>query len=443
MRKYPDRTDTTRILQYLDNAKSIGLCDYRYAWFIAELLNTDVNDLISQDPCLQRIISRLEMEAGFWRDPYFSTPYSPHITDQEKIAGLSNLWSEVKFNFAYFDQIPEINWDSLYYAFIPKVLATTNTIEYYDSLQVLCSKLKDSHTQVFYPNEANLGRPPIRSRIIEERVFINEVYNNDLVKDGIECGMEIMKINGSNVKEYAQNNVSRFIGSSTKQDSIIRTYEYNLFYGNREESLLIKLKDRNGELREIEVKRTLPYDNFSPRKSLEFDMLNENVGYLAINSFGSKSSVTRDFDSIFKYLDSTSGLIIDVRNNGGGHSGKASYIFSCFIDTVCSKWKSETREYLPSQRAWSNSTSWHHYDNGNIHPNGSKLYSKPIVILTGPKTFSAAEDFCLLFDMHERATIIGEPTAGSTGQPLYFKLPGGGGLEYVHFDLLIPTVENL
>jgi C-terminal processing protease CtpA/Prc len=48
------------------------------------------------------------------------------------------------------------------------------------------------------------------------------------------------------------------------------------------------------------------------------------------------------------------------------------------------------------------------------------------VVLTSARTFSAAEDFCAVFDYMKRGTIMGEPTGGSTGQPLLFGLPGGG-----------------
>jgi C-terminal processing protease CtpA/Prc len=48
------------------------------------------------------------------------------------------------------------------------------------------------------------------------------------------------------------------------------------------------------------------------------------------------------------------------------------------------------------------------------------------VLLVGPGTFSAAEDFASSFDILSAGTIIGEPTGGSTGQPLMFPLPGGG-----------------
>lgn len=49
-----------------------------------------------------------------------------------------------------------------------------------------------------------------------------------------------------------------------------------------------------------------------------------------------------------------------------------------------------------------------------------------MIVLTSARTYSAAEDFVVAFDAMKRGTIVGEPTGGSTGQPLLFVLPGGG-----------------
>jgi C-terminal processing protease CtpA/Prc len=49
-----------------------------------------------------------------------------------------------------------------------------------------------------------------------------------------------------------------------------------------------------------------------------------------------------------------------------------------------------------------------------------------VALLVGPRTFSAAEDFAMAFDVMKRGILVGEATAGSTGQPLVFDLPGGG-----------------
>ena len=61
-----------------------------------------------------------------------------------------------------------------------------------------------------------------------------------------------------------------------------------------------------------------------------------------------------------------------------------------------------------------------------VQPDPQRHYAKPVLVLTGAATFSAAEDFAVAFDGMQRGTLVGEATAGSTGQPLFIKLPGGG-----------------
>jgi carboxyl-terminal processing protease len=53
-------------------------------------------------------------------------------------------------------------------------------------------------------------------------------------------------------------------------------------------------------------------------------------------------------------------------------------------------------------------------------------YRKPVAVLISGATYSAAEDFMVAFDSMKRGLIVGEPTGGSTGQPLMISLPGGG-----------------
>src|ERR1035438_10663962 len=73
------------------------------------------------------------------------------LTSSEKIYGLSKFWQEVNYNFANFDNVPKLNWDSAYMAFVPKVLATNSDFEYFTCLMKFCALLKDAHTRVFYP----------------------------------------------------------------------------------------------------------------------------------------------------------------------------------------------------------------------------------------------------------------------------------------------------
>jgi carboxyl-terminal processing protease len=46
-------------------------------------------------------------------------------------------------------------------------------------------------------------------------------------------------------------------------------------------------------------------------------------------------------------------------------------------------------------------------------------------LIIGSRTFSVGEDFAMEFDFMKRGLLVGEPTGGSTGQPVSFVLPGG------------------
>jgi C-terminal processing protease CtpA/Prc len=85
-----------------------------------------------------------------------------------------------------------------------------------------------------------------------------------------------------------------------------------------------------------------------------------------------------------------------------------------------------TRSYNPAFRAWGRPTGRHRGEPGSVSPDPAHHFAGPVIVLTGPGTYSAAEDFAVAFDTMKRGLILGEPTGGSTGQPLFFRLPGGG-----------------
>jgi len=94
-----------------------------------------------------------QLPATFWDSPVWKTAYRPDLPENEKIAGLSRFWLEVKYNFAWLERLPnDFDWDALYASYIPKVRATHSTLEYYRVLQGLCARLKDGHTDVSLPS---------------------------------------------------------------------------------------------------------------------------------------------------------------------------------------------------------------------------------------------------------------------------------------------------
>ena len=80
--------------------------------------------------------------------------YPDKITLNEKIVGLSKLWSEIKYNFVNIDQIT-FDVDSLYAECLKQVVDSKNDIEYYDKLGLFIAQFNDSHTEVYSPYRWN------------------------------------------------------------------------------------------------------------------------------------------------------------------------------------------------------------------------------------------------------------------------------------------------
>lgn len=106
------------------------------------------------------------------------------------------------------------------------------------------------------------------------------------------------------------------------------------------------------------------------------------------------------------------GLIIDLRNNGGGSAQMVQYISSFFL---------AGKVHLNSFYSRSSEQTQDFYTFELIdYPAFERI---PIVILISNKTFSAAEEFAYNFKHLNRAVIIGEPSKGGANPWQYFNLP--------------------
>ena len=372
-----------------------------------------------------------KMQKALWDNAAMNTPFRENLSEDEKIAGLSRFWSETKFNFANFDLVPEVNWDSLYLSYLAKVRKTASTLEYYRVLMEFCAQLKDGHTNVTPPQALTdefYSRPLIRTRLIEGRVIVLRVQDEALQREGIQPGLEILEINKMPVRQYAEQHVMPFQSASTKQDMEVRGYEYALLSGSSKEPLELLFQDSNGQTFRKVLPRVTPKERekfLQATPPLEFARLPGNIAYVALNTFNDQA-VVKQFEASYAEIEKTDGLILDVRNNGGGNSGNGYAILAYLTDKSfkTSQWK--TRNYRPSYRAWQRPAEWYSEPAGEYSAKGTKLYTKPVLVLISPRTYSAAEDFAVAFDSMKRGRMIGETTGGSTGQPLSFTLPGQG-----------------
>ncbi|MEL7250210.1 MAG: S41 family peptidase [Bacteroidota bacterium] len=341
------------------------------------------------------------------------------LSTQDKLYGLAQFWHGAKINFAFFDQVPDLNWDSLYYDHISKVQETKTDYEYIRMMQRLCHGLHDGHTRVYMPNylRQKRNKPAVYTDIVGEQVFITRVINDTIWEMGIRPNMEILEIDGQDVHKYAAERVTPYTFSSTRQDELVQTYMYQLLEGWVDEPVKLKLKSADGTIMEKELPRDLIRNHLPDNGIMSFQMLESNLGLLTISRFWG-DDFQQVFDSIYPMLDQTNGLIVDLRENLGGNSGNSVYVMQHLSHKpfYTSNWS--TPVYNAAYDSWNLDQEWYGEDGELVEPDEEiATYQKPIILLIGRQTYSAAEDFCSYYQQADIGPMMGSLTAGSTGNP--------------------------
>ncbi len=378
-----------------------------------------------------------------------------NLSNADKLYGLSKFWSEASYNFAYFDHA-KINWDSTYRAYIPKVLATKNTWEYYLVMARFCALLKDGHTNIDFPS--GLLRHTSRYKWIVLENFDKRFFVTDIpvqFKDQVPPGSELISVDGIPAKEYAEKEIIPFISSSTEH-VLWNSAATMMFYGPDSAKVWhLKLRTPKGDMttynyqfHTYRAKWVCRVTN-PPFKVMDFKVI-DDIGYVKLNTFGDDTVITM-FKAILPQLYKCKGVILDIRGNGGGDSGIGVEILKYFTDQkllIGSAWK--TRDNVAAYKAWGtynlkDTTKFEHMNDwnkkmrlsakGEYWLKGDTMrfdnnltvtrITAPLVVLTDNYTASAAEDFLVVLSgLKGRATTIGQRTYGSTGQPLPITLPG-------------------
>lgn len=352
------------------------------------------------------------------------------LSKEDKLFGLSKLWMEVTYNFAFFHQVPALDCDSTYQAFIPKVLETTNDWNYYLELQKFMALLHDGHTRVF-PAVAlrnkyyGTATKQILTRLIEDKVIITKVVAKSLDVKGLKQGMEIVSINDMDIFDYVEKKVAPYVFASTTQDLQLQKFGHFLLSGSTSESIKINVKDFKGKIKTyfINCEPWILEQQLFTGKQWDFEILPNNIGYLRTYNFVDNEQYRPKFDSLYQKILTTDGLIIDVRNNIGGSTQIVQYILKHFTNKSFKSENWRTPNNISAHRAWGDNIEWLNVEGQDVHPHKDKtLYTKSFDVLADESSFSGAEDFCVGFLTMDRGKLIGQKTAGSSGSPLMFNL---------------------
>lgn len=242
--------------------------------------------------------------------------------------------------------------------------------------------------------------------------------------------------------QAVKNTYPYFEFKNTNWDSIYFVYKPNIATANGDEyiallhQILCELKDghvglklldgsylgyqtprqiKDREAFNFNVTRKYLDDNYCglPGGQIAHATINNKIEYVYISTFSEWDSHLKNrlTDTLQKYSTQSDKFIIDVRHNGGGSEIYSDGLISHFISDSLQK-------------------PGYYYQNKFgpgifIYSQLPYLSKKQIVVLCNGKSFSATEHFVMVMQQLNNTTIIGDTTAGGSGNPAYYDLPSG------------------
>jgi hypothetical protein len=147
---------------------------------------------------------------------------------------------------------------------------------------------------------------------------------------------------------------------------------------------------------------------------IQLKVLPGNIRYLESDGFLWAGAPTeRAYDDAIRFLAGGDAIIIDMRKNGGGSPDAVRYLTSHFT-----KPNTPLMTFYMGSQGTNRSTSL-----GSLR--APSLAGKPLYVLTGKGSASAAEEFIGHVAGYKLGELVGERTAGAGFRNEFFALPAG------------------
>lgn len=371
---------------------------------------------------------------------------------------------------------------------------------FYNLTSSLASSVGDLHTTVELPDEyyaeiaARSLLIPFDIRIIDNKIYVISNNSND---SSITVGSRILRINDRPAELVIGEMKKYFSAEGSNQTFKIRRVEQRfafLHYIAFGESKKIKLEILNESdksistsidalpFAEIRLNREKNQRRFPAIKSLfveePFLSLSVNdknkTAVLTIKWFQNDVLETAGLN-FRKFIDSAflrineekiKSLVIDIRNNGGGESSNAAYLFSWLtdqpfhflyaMDTNRITFEGDSLsglkyDFLPGLnkfRTSDSATDEQRFFGLKVQIPHENSYGGRLYVLIDGLTVSAAPQFAALVKLNKRGVLIGEEapgalTGGSGRGYSYFRLPNTGLLVMIsHYRLYLINPDS-
>jgi carboxyl-terminal processing protease len=340
---------------------------------------------------------------------------------EDRLRVFDQVWRAIYENY-YDNQYRGVDWRLQREVFRPQAEAARNSAELYRTLRQMIGKLGDAHTRIYAPEEGfDRDRPAgatvgVAVRRIEGKPVVTWVDpGSEAARQGIRPGFTVSQIDGLSVEKALERIRDEIIESSTQTALETQTYD-RLFHGPRDTPVLVTFLDSEQRQRPATLIRR--FVEFQRRVIVRKPL--HNIGHIEITGFGPE--IEKDFEAAMREAQGTRGLILDLRNNGGGFVATVTQIASYFLPDG-----SDLGEFISRQ--------------GRAAPRYTQRtqinYREPLIVLVSARSASGSEIFAAAMQERKRAIIVGaSPTTCGCllGVSRTLKLPDGGKLNVSDSD---------
>jgi len=290
------------------------------------------------------------------------------------------------------------DWDRLRSFYRPMALAAEDDAAFTDVVRRVLAELYDAHTHLSDPPNGS-PRWPLFDLLAERSghaVTVAAIQSGSAAADaGLEIGDRILAIDGRPIETVVRDLMPKCL---SKPDPAADAYTINVAVaGYRGQARMLSVSSQRSASRIVR----LPIKKWPKLPDVESQTLPGGIGYIVIRSFADRA-VEDAFDKALASLRNTPGLIIDVRDNGGGDTAIARPIMGRFI-------RERTAYALMRRREGAGlSAPWTEY----VDPKGPFTYSGPVAVLTSHWSGSMAEGFPMGMRDIGRARIVGTKMMG-------------------------------
>jgi carboxyl-terminal processing protease len=338
---------------------------------------------------------------------------------------IAEIHSAIDVYFSHWAPLDRASVAEAFKVYVREAFATDDRRRFDFATMRFFATLKNGHTSFYdvwlthrYGQQIGFYARPLHGRWTVMTSDVPSVVPGDVIE----------KIDGEQIDDFARRQ-SSYLAASSEREQSLDLFKHGYLFPQR---FVVSL---DGD-RSVPIDRTKASNQtFSDTESRS---LPGGIGYIAVHSFLDRQFEDAAVQAVRRFANART-IIVDVRGNGGGStpggliealmdrpilllsesSSVNVALFKAKASFITGRDDDPSLDLAPplagGMLSWANPAQEPSRD----------AYRGRVLILTDGGCASACEDFVAPFKITQRATILGETTYGSTGQPYFETLPDG------------------